>query len=209
MPGVAAAAEIPVKVLAVDDDEKNLRALSALLASLPATVVTARSGEEALRHLLREDFAVVLLDLHMPALNGLETAALIRERERSRRTPIIFLTAYTRTDAQLLRGYQLGAVDFLTKPVLPEEVLREKVAWFVEAHRQAALLEQARQRALAAERRENERAVAEAGAARPKRSAPRWSASSSSSRAWPRPTGGRTNSSPCWRTSCGTRSRRC
>jgi CheY-like chemotaxis protein len=151
-----------VKVLAVDDDEKNLRALQALLAGVDAEVVLARSGEDALRHLLRSDFAVILLDVQMPGLDGLETAELIRRRERTQRTPIIFLTAFDRSDAQLARGYQLGAVDFLSKPIQPEQVLRDKVAWFVAARRQALLLEHERARAADAERRAHERAVAEA-----------------------------------------------
>ncbi len=152
----------PVRVLVVDDDEKNLRALAALLARVPAELVLVRSGEEALRQLLLGDFAVILLDVQMPGMSGLETAALIRERERTRRTPIIFLTAFTRTEATLLGAYRLGAVDFLTKPVQPEEVLREKVAWFVESHRVAARLEQERERARLAELREHERAVLDA-----------------------------------------------
>jgi signal transduction histidine kinase/DNA-binding response OmpR family regulator len=152
----------PVRVLAVDDDEKNLRALAALLARLPAEIVLARSGEEALRHLLARDFAVILMDVQMPGMSGLEAAALIRERERSRRTPIIFLTAFTRTEAQLVGAYRLGAVDFLVKPVQPEEILREKVAWFVESHRQSVRLETERARARESELREHERAVADA-----------------------------------------------
>jgi signal transduction histidine kinase/CheY-like chemotaxis protein len=151
-----------VGILAVDDDEKNLRALSALLAGLPARLVLARSGDEALRQLLHEDFAVILLDVQMPGLGGLETAALIRERERSRRTPIIFLTAFDRSDDQLARGYALGAVDFLSKPILPETILRDKVAWFLEARRQSLALDRERARAAAAERHAHERAVAEA-----------------------------------------------
>jgi signal transduction histidine kinase/DNA-binding response OmpR family regulator len=154
--------DVVVDVLLVDDDEKNLRALRALLGVVPARLVEARSGEEALKWLLKKDFALVLLDVQMPGMGGLEAAALIRERERSRRTPIIFLTAFSRTDAQLLEAYRLGAVDFLTKPILPEEVLREKVAWFVELHRTTRLLEEERRRARAAELREHERAVAEA-----------------------------------------------
>jgi signal transduction histidine kinase/DNA-binding response OmpR family regulator len=164
MPAVAAevADGDRVAVLAVDDDEKSLRAMDALLSGLPARVVLAHSGEDALRCLLREDFAVVVLDVQMPGLGGLETAAVIRSRPRSRRTPIIFLTAFGRDEAQLRRGYALGAVDFLTKPVVPEEILRDKVAWFVDVHRQAADLERERERARAAERREHERAIAEA-----------------------------------------------
>src|SRR5512138_47756 len=161
MPGVRADGD-PVRVLVVDDDEKNLKATAALLARVPAEIVLARSGEDALRALLAGDFAVILLDVQMPGMSGLETAALIRERERSRRTPIIFLTAFTRTEATLLGAYRLGAVDFLTKPVQPEEVLREKVAWFVESHRVAARLEHERERARLAELREHERAVLDA-----------------------------------------------
>jgi signal transduction histidine kinase/DNA-binding response OmpR family regulator len=154
--------DVAVDVLVVDDDEKNLRALRALLGTVPARLVEARSGEEALKWLLRRDFALVLLDVQMPGMDGLETAALIRERERSRRTPIIFLTAFGQNDAQLLQAYRLGAVDFLTKPIRPQEVLRDKVAWFVELHRTGRLLEEERSRARAAELREHERAVAEA-----------------------------------------------
>ncbi len=146
-------------VLVVDDDEKNLKALAALLSELPCHVLLARSGAEALRLLMRQDVAVILLDVQMPDLDGLEVAELIRSRARSRRTPIIFLTAFTRTDAMLRRAYQLGAVDFLTKPIQPAEVLRDKVGWFVESRRAAMLLETERERARAAERREHERAV--------------------------------------------------
>jgi signal transduction histidine kinase/CheY-like chemotaxis protein len=159
---VAGCPEEQVCVLAVDDDEKNLRAIAALLGEVPAEIVLARSGEEALRRLLQADFAAIVLDVQMPGLSGFETAALIRERERTRRTPIIFLTAHARTEGDLLRGYALGAVDFLTKPVLPAEVLREKVSWFVAARRAALLLERERERAQAAELRAHEREVEEA-----------------------------------------------
>jgi signal transduction histidine kinase/DNA-binding response OmpR family regulator len=156
-------ADDAVRILVVDDDEKNLRAVSALLAELPAELVLARSGDEALRILLRDDdVAVILLDIRMPGLGGFETAELIRSRERTRRTPIIFLTAHARSDVDLVRGYRLGAVDFLVKPVLPEEVLRDKVGWFVAAHRSALVLERERGRARAAERRAHERELAEA-----------------------------------------------
>jgi signal transduction histidine kinase/DNA-binding response OmpR family regulator len=146
-------------VLVVDDDEKNLKAVAALLSELPCRLVLARSGLEALRILMRQDVAVILLDVQMPGMDGLELAELVRSRVRSQRTPIIFLTAFTRTDAQLRRAYQLGAVDFLTKPIQPAEVLRDKVAWFVDSRRAAMLLELERERARAAERREHERAV--------------------------------------------------
>lgn len=153
-----AGASLP-DVLVVDDDDKNLRAVGALLSELPCRLILARSGLEALRILMRQDVAVVLLDVQMPGMDGLEVAEMIRARGRSRRTPIIFLTAFSRTDAMLRRAYQLGAVDFLTKPIQPAEVLRDKVAWFVESRRAAQLLETERERARAAEQREHERAV--------------------------------------------------
>jgi signal transduction histidine kinase/DNA-binding response OmpR family regulator len=123
-----------LEILVVDDAERNLAALEAILADLDANVVKARSGAEALRCLLRQDFALVLLDVRMPGMNGFETAELIRARDRSRHTPIIFLTAYDRTREHEVRGYALGAVDFLSKPVIPE-VLRGKVAVLIELHR--------------------------------------------------------------------------
>ena len=151
-------ADLP-DVLVVDDDDKNLRAVAALLSELPCRLVLAHSGLEALRILMRQDVAVILLDVQMPGMDGLEVAEMIRARGRSRRTPIIFLTAFSRSDAMLRRAYELGAVDFLTKPIQPAEVLRDKVAWFVESRRSAMLLEAERERARAAERREHERAV--------------------------------------------------
>src|SRR6266545_8384139 len=99
-----------IRVLLVDDSERNLAALEAMLGDLDATLVTARSGEEALRCLLQQDFALILLDVRMPGLDGFETAALIRSRDRSRHTPIIFLTAYEGDREQEMRGYALGAV---------------------------------------------------------------------------------------------------
>lgn len=145
-----------VEILIVDDTERNLAALEAVLSDLDAHVVRARSGADALRALLRQDFALILLDVRMPGIDGFETAELIRARDRSRVTPIIFLTAFDRSREQEMRGYGLGAVDFLSKPIVPE-VLRGKVAVLIELHRktqevrrQAALLEET-------QRRENER----------------------------------------------------
>ncbi|WP_245430098.1 response regulator [Mesorhizobium sp. WSM3859] len=120
------------RILAVDDDERNLLAIDELLSPL-AEVVTVPSGEEALRCLLKEDFAVILLDVLMPGLDGYETAALIRQREQSKRTPLIFLTAINKEDAHMLRGYDAGAVDYVFKPFDPV-MLRSKVAVFVELH---------------------------------------------------------------------------
>lgn len=128
-----------VNILLVDDQPDGLLALEASLESLGQHLIKARSGREALRYLLDMEFAVVLLDVQMPGLDGIDTAALIRERPATQHTPIIFLTAYQRTDVQLLRGYNVGAVDYLFKPLDPE-ILRAKVAVFVELARQNALV---------------------------------------------------------------------
>ena len=120
----------PARVLVVDDDERNLQAISVVLEET-AEVVCVRSGEEALRHLLKEQFAVILLDVLMPGLDGYETAQIIRQREKSKRTPIIFLTAINKEDAHMLRGYDAGAVDYVFKPVNPF-MIQSKVAVFVD-----------------------------------------------------------------------------
>src|SRR5438067_1668853 len=130
-----------VKILLVDDSPENLLSAGAVLESLGQEVIKAESGREALRYLLDNDFAVILLDVMMPGMDGFETAALIRQRERSRLTPIIFLTALGRSDDHMRRGYDLGAVDYMTKPFAPE-ILRSKVSVFVELHRKSALLAQ-------------------------------------------------------------------
>jgi two-component system, sensor histidine kinase and response regulator len=123
----------PAKILMVDDRPENLVALEAALRPLKQDLVAAHSGEEALRCLLNEDFAVILLDVQMPGMDGFETAAHIKERERSRHIPIIFLTAISRELHQQLRGYEVGAVDYIAKPFDPW-VLRSKVAVFVELY---------------------------------------------------------------------------
>ncbi|MEU5877463.1 response regulator [Spirillospora sp. NPDC047279] len=137
------------KILAVDDREENLVALAAVLDSLPVTVVPATSGHQALRELLRDDFALILLDVVMPEMDGFETAGHIKSRARTRETPIIFLTAAGSDGDQAFRGYEAGAVDYLTKPFDPW-LLRAKVSVFVELHqrnlqlrRQAAALRHA------------------------------------------------------------------
>jgi len=122
---------LKVNVLMVDDDESNLVALEAVLQSLNQNLIRARSGEEALRRVLEKDFAVILLDVQMQGMNGIETAAAIRERERSRHIPIIFLTGMLRTEEMIFKGYSAGAVDYLMKPFIPE-VLRAKIDVFVE-----------------------------------------------------------------------------
>ena len=120
------------RVLIVDDDERNLLALQTVLEDV-AEVVVATSGEEALRHLLKSEFAVILLDVFMPGMDGYETAHLIRQREYSKRIPIIFLSAVNKEDSHLIRGYSMGAVDYVFKPVEPV-VLRSKVAVFVDLY---------------------------------------------------------------------------
>ena len=127
----------PVNILMVDDHPANLLALEAILESLGQNLVKAHSGEEALRYLLDEDFAVILLDVLMPGMNGFETAALIRERERTRHIPIIFLTAGGKTETEMFQGYAVGAVDYLLKPIRPS-VLRSKVLVLMDLHRKAA-----------------------------------------------------------------------
>lgn len=133
------------RILVVDDVPDKLLAIEAILEGLGQTVVSVGSGGEALRRLLVEDYAVILLDVNMPGMDGFETAALIRQRQRSEHTPIIFLTAYS-DDAYAARGYSLGAVDYILTPVVPE-VLRAKVAAFVDLyHKTLEVQRQADQR---------------------------------------------------------------
>ncbi len=121
-------------VLIVDDDARSLMGMAAVLQTLGAKLVTAHSGEDALRKVLEADYAAILLDVHMPGIDGFTTAKLIRERKRSRYTPIIFLTAAAPEDlATMFRGYQAGAVDYMVKPVIPE-VLRSKLQVFIGLH---------------------------------------------------------------------------
>ncbi len=134
------------KILLVDDREENLIALEAILSSLDLVPVRARSGEEALKALLGTEFALILLDVRMPGMDGFETAAHIKRRERTRNIPIIFLTVVDSAPDFAFRGYAAGAVDYLTKPFDPW-VLRAKVSVFVELYNmnqrlaeQAALL---------------------------------------------------------------------
>ena len=140
-PEVAAEAAPQAKILLVDDEPKSLFALQELLSTLGENLLTAASGEEALRHALKNDFAVILLDVRMPGIDGFETARLIRNRERSRLTPIIFLTAAADEMTSMFRGYEVGAVDYLMKPVVPE-ILKSKVSVFVELHRKTERLKE-------------------------------------------------------------------
>jgi signal transduction histidine kinase/ActR/RegA family two-component response regulator len=132
------------RVLVVDDDERNLLALSEVLAPI-AEVVCSSSGRDALRQLLREEFAVILLDVFMPDLDGYETAALIRQREQTSRIPIIFLSAVNKETEHLMRGYEMGAVDYVFKPVDPV-VIRSKVSVFVDLFTTHQQLEESEKR---------------------------------------------------------------
>src|SRR5881396_3771260 len=120
-----------INILLVDDSPTNLLALESILRAPDRNLIRASSGKDALRYLLDNEAAVVLLDVYMPGIDGLETAQLIRGREKSRDTPIIFLTANSTGVRHLSRGYSLGDVDYIVKPVEPE-ILRSKVAVFVE-----------------------------------------------------------------------------
>ncbi|OLD98431.1 MAG: hypothetical protein AUG91_09160 [Actinobacteria bacterium 13_1_20CM_4_69_9] len=146
-------------VLMVDDRPENLLALEAILEPLAQTLVYAHSGEDALRQLLRHDIAVILLDVQMPDLDGFETAQLIKQRERTRHVPIIFVTAISKDEEQVYRGYSAGAVDYVFKPFNPE-VLRSKVSVFIELHEKNEQLreqaEQLKEQELAELRRESE-----------------------------------------------------
>src|SRR5436190_14419032 len=139
-----------VSILIVDDYPENLLALEAILAPTGHHVIRANSGREALKALLTQDVALVLMDVAMPDLDGYETAALIRGRERSRLTPIIFLTANHKADAHVFKGYSVGAVDYLFKPFVPE-VLLSKVAIFVELYNSRQVLKAQAQAQLVAD----------------------------------------------------------
>ncbi len=121
-------------ILIVDDRPENLISLEALLSHFQCPMARAESGEEALRCVLQQDFAVILLDVKMPGMDGFETAEIIRARAQSRHIPIIFLTAYGPQESDASRGYLLGAVDFLFKPIVPE-ILRSKVGVFLDLHK--------------------------------------------------------------------------
>ena len=124
-----------INILLVDDRRENLLALEGILKSLNENLVKASSGSEALKYLLRNDVAVILLDVEMPDMDGFQTATLIRERERTSHTPIIFLTAISKSDIHVSQGYSLGGVDYIFKPFAPD-VLKSKVSAFVQMYKQ-------------------------------------------------------------------------
>src|SRR3954470_21173480 len=134
--------EDQVNILIVDDEPKNLTVLESVLDDPGYRLVRAGSGEEALLALMADEFAVLVLDVRMPGMNGFEVAQLVKERRKTARIPIIFLSAYYNEDQHILEGYVSGAVDYLNKPVNPA-VLRSKVAVFAELHRKGRALEAA------------------------------------------------------------------
>src|SRR5574341_835170 len=132
-------------ILIVDDRQDNLLSLEAILRELGPQVFKAQSGQEALRYAFDRDFAVILLDVRMPDMDGFETASLLRRRKRSEHTPIIMVTAADSSPQDIARGYAAGAVDYLFKPFMPE-VLRAKVKIFLELHRKTRELRESEAR---------------------------------------------------------------
>src|SRR4051794_1494154 len=126
-------------ILIVDDREDKLLALEAVLSSLGQNLMKARSGKDALRQLLHEDFAVILLDVSMPCMDGFETASLIRKKPSCEQTPIIFITSINTSENHIALGYSLGAVDYMLTPIVPD-ILRSKVAVLVELHKKSELV---------------------------------------------------------------------
>jgi two-component system, sensor histidine kinase and response regulator len=133
-PSAEAPSKTKVNILVVDDDATKRFALRTILGPLDENIIEASSGADALRQLLRNEFAVVLLDVRMPIMDGFETAQLIRQRPRSELTPLIFVTALDEAETDMGRGYNLGAVDFVFAPVVPA-IMRAKVTVFVELYR--------------------------------------------------------------------------
>ena len=144
-----------VNLLLVDDRPENLLALEAILEPLGERLIRANSGAEALKQVLQHDFAAILLDVQMPGLNGFETAQIIKSRDRSRSVPIIFLTAISKEEAYVFKGYEVGAVDYMSKPFQPD-ILRSKVAVFVELYRKQQQVIRQEQLLRESERRELE-----------------------------------------------------
>lgn len=147
-------------ILVVDDNASNLLAINVALGELDEDVVQAQSGAEALRCLLARDFALILLDVQMPSMDGFETARLIRQREHNRHTPIIFITAHSYDNEDTLQAYAMGAVDFLFKPIVPE-VLRAKASVLISLQRRTALVAEQARLLRMQERRLHEQELAE------------------------------------------------
>ncbi len=153
--------EPEASVLVVNDHPGQLLALEAILADVGQNVVTARSGEEALKCVLKREFALILLDIQMPGMDGFETAALIRQRKKSANTPIVFITAYDSSETHVSRGYSLGAVDYLHAPIIPV-VLQAKVTALVELYNKSLQVRRQAELLREKERIEYERKLAEA-----------------------------------------------
>src|SRR5207302_9850403 len=148
-----------VSILIVDALPEKLLSLEAILEGLGQNIVTAQSGREALRRLLTQDFAVILLDVAMPEMDGFETARLIRQRKRTEHTPIIFVTGFS-DEMLAAQGYALGAVDYILSPVVPE-ILRTKVSVFVELYTQNRQLKRQAEQRVTLAREQAARAAAE------------------------------------------------
>jgi PAS domain S-box-containing protein len=148
-------------ILLVDDHPEKLLALESVLSDLGENLVKARSGKDALRLILRQEFAVILLDVTMPGMDGFETASLIRKRPRCENTPIIFVTAMSNNETHVSKGYSLGAVDYILAPIVPE-VLRTKVSVFVELYKKTEQIRQQGERLRRIEEAEHKRQLAEA-----------------------------------------------
>jgi signal transduction histidine kinase len=154
-------ADVHVNILLVDDRPDKLLALETVLASLGQNLVLAHSGTEALRHLLQQEFALIVLDVSMPGMDGFETASLIRQRNSSALTPIIFISAINYSEVHLSRGYSLGAVDYIPAPIVPE-ILRAKASFFIDLHRKTEQLKRQAEVQLELIREQAARAEAEA-----------------------------------------------
>src|SRR5688572_2229645 len=160
--GTAKAPEEPdkVNILIVDDRPEKLLALEACISQLDENIVRANSGKEALKALLHQEFAVILLDVSMPTMDGFETAALIRQRPRTEHVPIIFVTSIHDSEKHIFKGYSLGAVDYILSPIIPD-VLRTKVSVFVELHKNAQQIKRQGEQLRKLEEAEHKRKLAE------------------------------------------------
>jgi PAS domain S-box-containing protein len=153
---------MPIKanILLVDDRPENLLALRSILESLDCNIIEANSGRQALKHLLTTEFALILMDVQMPVMDGLETAALIKEREKTRRIPIIFVTALSKEKHYVFEGYSAGAVDYISKP-FDADILRSKVSVFIDLWEKTAQIKRAVEIELRNEQLEKERELAQ------------------------------------------------
>src|SRR5262249_27282060 len=153
------AIDVMVDILVVDDLPEKLLVYQTVLESLGQNVIAARSGREALRHLLEREFALILLDVHMPDMDGFETAAMLRSRRQTAHTPIIFITAFS-DEMNTAHGYSLGAVDYILAPIVPE-ILRTKVGVFVDLYKKTQLVKRQAEERIALERAQAARDAAE------------------------------------------------